>query len=254
MNRLNRRQGLALAATPEAGRVQGDQAQRPAQEGRCTTRSCPSACRARQPARSRCWSSSGTAARTAMPSKPVLDAWVKQLPPTIVFRRVPCDLRRAHAQPPAALLHAGSHGRRGPDACMAIFAAIHTEQGNMLDTPEAMVKLLQPQGLDAGQVHGQQPGRPSRQSAFKRPQRIYRGEQGDRGLWRGRGVLHRSVSAGLFLTRAEHRHFRAAEAHLRGRPAAAARCSGTEMLIQAMLCLHRLYEDHAATGPLSFWP
>ena len=76
----------------------------------------------------------------------VLDEWVKQLPPTIAFRPIHVffgERTRNHQQLYYTLQAMGVEGQMR----MAIFKAIH-EQGNMLETPEAMVKLLQPLGLD----------------------------------------------------------------------------------------------------------
>ena len=78
--------------------------------------------------------------------EPVLEAWVKQLPPTVVFRPVHVffgERTRNHQRLYYTLQAMGVEPRMRP----AIFKAIH-EQGNMLDTPEAAVKLLQPLGLD----------------------------------------------------------------------------------------------------------
>lgn len=78
--------------------------------------------------------------------EPVLEAWVKQLPPTIEFRPVHVffgERTRNHQRLYYTLQAMGVESRMRP----AIFKAIH-EQGNMLDTPEAAVKLLQPLGLD----------------------------------------------------------------------------------------------------------
>ena len=81
----------------------------------------------------------------------VLDEWVKQLPSTIVFRPLHVtfgERTRNHQQLYYTLQAMGVEGQMR----MAIFKAIH-EQGNMLDTPEAMVKLLQPLGLDAAKFN-----------------------------------------------------------------------------------------------------
>ena len=83
--------------------------------------------------------------------EPVLEAWVKQLPPLIVFRPVHVffgERTRNHQRLYYTLQAMGVEGQMR----MAIFKAIH-EQGNMLDTPEAMLKLLQPLGLDAAKFN-----------------------------------------------------------------------------------------------------
>ena len=67
----------------------------------------------------------------------VLEAWVKQLPPTVEFRPVHVffgERTRNHQRLYYTLQAMGVESRMRP----AIFKAIH-EQGNMLDTPEAAV-------------------------------------------------------------------------------------------------------------------
>jgi thiol:disulfide interchange protein DsbA len=76
----------------------------------------------------------------------VLEPWIKQLPAKVSFRPVHVFFRentRAHQRLCYTLQAMGVESRMRP----AIFKAIH-QQGNPLDTPEAMVKLLQPLGLD----------------------------------------------------------------------------------------------------------
>jgi thiol:disulfide interchange protein DsbA len=83
--------------------------------------------------------------------EPVLEAWVKQLPPTVVFRPLHVffgERTRNHQRLYYTLQAMGVESRMRP----AIFKAIH-EQGNMLDTPEAAVKLLQPLGLDVAKFN-----------------------------------------------------------------------------------------------------
>lgn len=81
----------------------------------------------------------------------VLEPWVKRLPESIAFRPVHVFFRentRAHQRLCYTLQAMGvEHNFRA-----AIFKAIH-EQGNPLDTPEAMVKLLQPLGLDVAKFN-----------------------------------------------------------------------------------------------------
>jgi thiol:disulfide interchange protein DsbA len=78
--------------------------------------------------------------------EPLLLPWIKALPANVEFRHVHVDFRantRNHQRLYYTLQAMGvEHLMRA-----AIFKAIH-EQGNMLETPEAMVKLLQPLGLD----------------------------------------------------------------------------------------------------------
>ncbi len=81
----------------------------------------------------------------------VLEPWVKRLPPTIAFRPVHVFFRentRAHQRLCYTLQAMGvEHQFRA-----AIFKAIH-EQRNPMDTPEAMIKLLQPLGLDVAKFN-----------------------------------------------------------------------------------------------------
>jgi thiol:disulfide interchange protein DsbA len=78
--------------------------------------------------------------------EPAILAWAKQLPPTVEFRHVHVffgERTRAHQRLFFTLNAMGNeHQFRA-----AIFRAIH-DQGQMLDTPDAMVKLLKPLGLD----------------------------------------------------------------------------------------------------------
>lgn len=78
--------------------------------------------------------------------EPVLAPWIKQLPPNVEFRHVHVffgERTRGHQRLFFTLNAMGvEHQFRG-----AIFKAIH-EQGNLLETPEAMLKLLKPLGLD----------------------------------------------------------------------------------------------------------
>ena len=78
--------------------------------------------------------------------EPVLQPWVKALPPNIEFRHVHVDFR-ANTRDQQRLYYTlqamGVESQMRP----AIFKAIH-EQGNLLETKEAMIKLLQPLGLD----------------------------------------------------------------------------------------------------------
>ncbi|WP_374658923.1 thiol:disulfide interchange protein DsbA/DsbL [Inhella sp.] len=78
--------------------------------------------------------------------EPVLGPWVKQLPANVEFRHVHVFFRentRGHQRLFYTLQAMAVEHQFRP----AIFKAIH-EQGNMLETPEAMVKLLKPLGLD----------------------------------------------------------------------------------------------------------
>jgi protein dithiol oxidoreductase (disulfide-forming) len=79
--------------------------------------------------------------------EPVLAAWVKTLPAHVEFKHLHVFFRentRVHQRLFFTLQAMGvEHQFRA-----AIFKAIH-EQGNMLESPEAAVKLLQPAGLDA---------------------------------------------------------------------------------------------------------
>lgn len=83
--------------------------------------------------------------------EPVLEAWVKQLPPLIAFRPVHVffgERTRNHQRLFYTLQAMGVEGQMR----MPVFNAIH-QQGNMLDTPEAMIKLLQPLGLDVAKFN-----------------------------------------------------------------------------------------------------
>ncbi len=75
-----------------------------------------------------------------------LEAWAKKLPPTVEFRQLHVffgERTRAHQRLFFTLNAMGNeHQFRA-----AIFKALH-DQGLQLDTPEAMVKLLKPLGLD----------------------------------------------------------------------------------------------------------
>lgn len=78
--------------------------------------------------------------------EPQIEPWVKKLPAHVEFRHVHVFFRentRAHQRLFYTLQAMGVEAQFRP----AIFKAIH-EQGNMLDTPEAMLKLLKPMGLD----------------------------------------------------------------------------------------------------------
>ncbi len=79
--------------------------------------------------------------------EPYLEAWIKKLPKNVEFRPVHIFIRevsRPHQRLSHTLLAMGVESRmRG-----AIFKAIH-EQGNPLDTPEVMLKLLAPLGVDS---------------------------------------------------------------------------------------------------------
>jgi protein dithiol oxidoreductase (disulfide-forming) len=83
--------------------------------------------------------------------EPVLDAWVKQLPPTISFRHLHVffgERTRGHQRLFFTLQAMGvEHQFR-----VAIFKGIH-EQGQSLDTPESAIKLLQPLGLDVAKFN-----------------------------------------------------------------------------------------------------
>lgn len=79
--------------------------------------------------------------------EPALTSWASQLPPSIEYRPVHVffgERTRNHQRLYYTLQAMGVESRLRP----AIFKAIH-EQGNMLDTPEAALKLLLPLGLDA---------------------------------------------------------------------------------------------------------
>ncbi len=81
----------------------------------------------------------------------VLGPWIKQLPPTVEFRHVHVffgERTRNHQLLYYTLQAMGVEAQMRP----AVFRAIH-EQGNMLDTPEAALKLLQPLGLDAAKFN-----------------------------------------------------------------------------------------------------
>ncbi len=83
--------------------------------------------------------------------EPVLQPWVKTLPANIEFRHVHVDFRantRNHQRLYYTLQAMGVEDQMRA----AIFKAIH-EQGNLLDTPEAMIKLLQPLGLDVARFN-----------------------------------------------------------------------------------------------------
>lgn len=78
--------------------------------------------------------------------EPTLQAWLKQLPANVEFRPSHIGGRaqqRPHQRLFFALQAMGVEHQFRP----AIFAAMH-QQHNPLDTPEVMIKLLQPLGLD----------------------------------------------------------------------------------------------------------
>ena len=78
--------------------------------------------------------------------EPALEAWAKRLPPNVEFRQLHVffgERTRAHQRLFFTLNAMGvEHQFR-----TAIFKAIH-EQGNMLESTDAMLKLLKPMGLD----------------------------------------------------------------------------------------------------------
>jgi thiol:disulfide interchange protein DsbA len=78
--------------------------------------------------------------------EPALQAWVQKLPPWVSFRHQHVLLRemtRPHQRLWFTLNAMGVEHRFRT----AIFAAMHA-QGNRLETPQAMIQLLQPLGLD----------------------------------------------------------------------------------------------------------
>ncbi|MBH9551585.1 thiol:disulfide interchange protein DsbA/DsbL [Inhella gelatinilytica] len=78
--------------------------------------------------------------------EPTLQAWVKQLPATVEFRHVHIG-GRAQQRPHQRLFFTLQAMGVEHQFRSAIFNAMH-QQRNPLDTPEAMIKLLQPLGLD----------------------------------------------------------------------------------------------------------
>jgi thiol:disulfide interchange protein DsbA len=79
--------------------------------------------------------------------EPALQAWVKQLPAWVSFRHQHLFLREA-TRPHQRLFFTLQAMGVESQYRAAIFAAMH-QQGQALDSPEAMLKLLQPLGLDA---------------------------------------------------------------------------------------------------------
>ena len=79
--------------------------------------------------------------------EPVLQDWVKRLPPNVEFKHSHIG-GRAQMRPHQRLFFVLQALGVEHQFRSAIFAAIH-QQGQALDTPEAMLKLLQPLGLDA---------------------------------------------------------------------------------------------------------
>jgi protein dithiol oxidoreductase (disulfide-forming) len=78
----------------------------------------------------------------------MLQTWVKQLPPWVAFRHQAAainGLAGIHQRLWYVLDALGEEARYRS----AIFAALHGPQRPLLDKPEAMIKLLQPLGLDA---------------------------------------------------------------------------------------------------------